>query len=160
MARHEGPREDLLAEAVALVERVELVLASGEPVVVGFRRDGCASFFFDQDPVYQFNTRCELRRLYVDGLRYKAEQGRLVGLEVRRDAGEVQMLREELTAERADAMLAEAERRLSELAAALRGGKAERRRQVPEQADVPARVLAWLESLGRPLIVAESPHAR
>lgn len=45
MARSEGPREDLLAEAVALVERVELSTDSSEvPVVIGFRKDGCASF--------------------------------------------------------------------------------------------------------------------
>ena len=47
MARQESNREDLLREATALVERVELhVPAFEEPIVVGFRRDGCASFLF------------------------------------------------------------------------------------------------------------------
>ena len=46
MARHEEDREDLLAEATALVERAELVVeGAAESVVIGFRRDGCASIY-------------------------------------------------------------------------------------------------------------------
>ena len=58
MAREEHARENLIAEATALVERVELLLAGlPEPVVAGFRPDGSASLFFADDPVYQFNSR-------------------------------------------------------------------------------------------------------
>ena len=46
-----------MAEATALVERVELKLPDADDrVVVGFRRNGCASVFFGPDPVYQFTT--------------------------------------------------------------------------------------------------------
>ena len=75
MARRESDREDLLREATALVERAELTIEGfDEPIVVGFRRDGSASFFFGADPVYQFNTAFELRRAFVVGLLYKAEE--------------------------------------------------------------------------------------
>ena len=54
MARLEEDREDILQEATALVERVELEIENLEdPVVVGFRRDSGPAFFFGADPVYQ-----------------------------------------------------------------------------------------------------------
>src|SRR6476469_7343231 len=84
MSRQESDREDLLREATALVERIELRLPDQpESVVAGFRRDGSASFFFGQSPVYQFNSGRELRRAYRDGLLYKTDNGRLV--EMRRE---------------------------------------------------------------------------
>ena len=47
MAQRETNREDLLREATALVERAEIrIPGESEPIVVGFRRDGSASFFF------------------------------------------------------------------------------------------------------------------
>ena len=73
-------REDLLREATALVERIELVphrdrqFDASEPIVVGFRADGALSIFFGDDPVYQFNAAGELRRAYCDGLLFKAVQ--------------------------------------------------------------------------------------
>src|SRR6188472_3162282 len=103
MARDESNREDLLREATALVERIELLpqsagaaqslnLAEGEPVVVGFRADGALSAFFGADPVYQFNAEGELRRAYVSGLLFKAAQGRLISLNRVRTASEVQLV--------------------------------------------------------------------
>ena len=84
MSRSESDREDLLREATALVERVELSIPGyGESIVVGFRRDGSASFFFGQSPVFQFNSQRELRRAFRDGLLFKTDNGRLV--EMRRE---------------------------------------------------------------------------
>src|SRR6184192_244955 len=97
MARVERDREDLLAEATALVERVELEVA-GWPghVVLGFRASGCGSVYFGADEAYQFNTTGELRRAYRDGALYKAERRRLVRLARQRTAEEVQLIRHEL----------------------------------------------------------------
>lgn len=160
MARQEGPREDLLAEAVALVERMELRLASGEPVVVGFRKDGCASFFFDQDPVYQFNTAGELRRVYHAGLRYKADGRKLVSLEPRRQTNEVTMVRHEISTDETAALLSEAERRLDGLQGALAEGRFTLVGRVPAEVDVARRTLAWLADRLRPLVLADAPNAR
>ncbi len=98
MARDEEDREDLLREATALVERVELqIYGLLESVVAGFRRDSAASFFFGQDVVYQFNTACELRRGFFEGKLLKAERGRLIQLTRQRTAESVNLVRHELT---------------------------------------------------------------
>ena len=97
MAREEHNREDLLAEATALVERASLRLDGfAEEVVVGFRRDDSASFYFGADRVYQFTSEGALRRAMIAPLLYKAEQGRLIALERHRTADAVEMVRREL----------------------------------------------------------------
>src|SRR4051812_2746857 len=99
MARVERDREDLLAEATALVERVELELPGWpEHVIVGFRPSGCGSVYLGPDEAYQFNTAGELRRAYKEGALYKAEHGRLVRLTRHRASEEVQLIRHELDA--------------------------------------------------------------
>ena len=61
MAHDDGHREDLSAEATALVRRAEFVAPAADrpndesPLVAGFRRDGSLSVYFGEDPVYQFN---------------------------------------------------------------------------------------------------------
>ena len=78
MSRTEQDREDLLREATALIERVELRVSGwSESVVAGFRRGGQASFFFGADLVYQFNAALQLRRGFHNGQLIKAEDGRL-----------------------------------------------------------------------------------
>src|SRR2546421_10418921 len=97
MVRRESDREDLLREATALVERAEIrTPGEHEPIVVGFRRDGSASFFFGAHPVYQFNSAGEFRRGYIGGLLYKAERGRLIALRRERSDAEVALVRTEL----------------------------------------------------------------
>src|SRR3954453_924358 len=109
MARTESDREDLLREATALVERVELQVDGLEqPIVVGFRRDGSASFFFGAEAVYQFNSAGEFRRGYIDGLLYKAERGSVIALERERSETAVNLRRIELSAQQTDAILAKA----------------------------------------------------
>jgi hypothetical protein len=106
MPSRESDREDLLREATALVERAELkIVGHAEPIVIGFRKDGSASFFFGADPVYQFNSAGELRRAYIGGLLYKAERGHLVALRRERTATEVSLVRSELTAYETTAFL-------------------------------------------------------
>lgn len=98
MAREEHARENLIAEATALVERVELLVAGlPEPVVAGFRPNGSVSLFFADDPVYQFNSRGELRRAFVAGRLYKADNGRLVEMTRNRQAGRVELESRELS---------------------------------------------------------------
>src|SRR5262245_23531542 len=106
MARQESAREDILREATALVERVELQVPNApEHVVVGFRRNGAASVFFGADPVYQFNEAGELRRAYVGGELYKAERGGLVALCRERGEREVALVRRELANDEMRAVL-------------------------------------------------------
>ena len=88
MAREEHPREDLLRDARNISPRVQVRLAlpvDAEPVFCGFRGDAI-SFYFGEDPVYQFNPRGELRRAFVNGQLIKAEGGELIAMQRERTA--------------------------------------------------------------------------
>jgi hypothetical protein len=156
-ARDEQPREDLLAEATALVRRVELRVAGGaEPVVIGFRRSGDGSIYFGQSLAYHFNARQELRRAFVEGLLYKAELGRLVALERCRTAHETALVRHELTPDEQVRFLHDCAARIHALRVAITCGECRPLRQVPAHEDVIAAVVAWLNDIDSSLVVARS----
>ena len=162
MARQETDREDLLREATALVERIELA-PSGNPsadhVVAGFREAQALSVFFGSDPVYQFNTAGQLRRAFAAGLLYKAVDGRLVSLKRVRQPGEVQLVRQELTEDEQAVFVSEMHYRLREFLSQLNTGRLTIVGQVPPEADVWGRVQAWIAT--HELIpIARSPHVR
>lgn len=160
MAREEQDREDLLAEARALVERAEWhVEGWNETLVVGFRRDGGASFYFGADPAFHFNPQGQLRRAFIDEALVKAERGRLVRLDRRRQGGEVQLVRDELDDERQQQLLHDLGERFERLAEALSQQRFTTVGQVPPTVDLAARVLAWLAELPRPILVATTPRA-
>jgi hypothetical protein len=157
MSRQESEREDLLREATALVERVELRLADQpDSIVAGFRRDGSASFFFWQSPVYQFNSRRELRRAYVGGLLYKVDSGKLVEMRRERTATAVELRSRSLSSEEATQFLLDTEKWLSTLRNALAAGNVDVLGQVPNDKDVAARVIAWLQELPREIVLAKT----
>jgi hypothetical protein len=161
MAREEHDREDLMREATALVRRVELrIPAEPETIIVGFRRDGAASFFFGADPVYQFNTHGELRRAYIDGKLLKAERGRLVELSRVRTARETNLVRLDLDAQATASLLTSLQTRLAELRRALDGGTATVIQSVPVDADVAADVCRELQRLAHSGKIAAAPNAR
>jgi hypothetical protein len=159
MSRQEFDREDLLREATALVERIELSLPNQpESIVAGFRRDGSASFFFGQSPVYHFNSSRELRRAFRDGLLYKTDNGRLVEMRRERTATAVELRSRLLTDDETVALLQDAQSRLHELRDALAKGQTVVIGQVPElkdKVDVKSRVLDWLK-----LLTGEIPSAK
>jgi hypothetical protein len=148
LARQEQHREDLLAEATALVERVELELP-GQPehVVAGFRREGAASIYFGEEPAYHFNTLGELRRAYDCGRLYKSEAGKLVSLDRQRGGGQVTLLRHDLDRAASELLLTELIDRLRALLDALHTASFYMVGQQPVAADVVGRLRSWLESL-------------
>ncbi len=161
MARQEEDREDLLAEATGLAERIELELAGcGASLVAGFRRSDCASFFFGPDPVYQFNSQRQLRRVFAGGVLYKAERGRLVSLTRTRDGGRLELVASEVAPAEQTRLLSEMAARFEQLREALAGGDFKILGQVPAGADVVGRVRVWLDAAGSAIDIAASPHAR
>ena len=164
MARQESDREDLLREATALVERIELSLPNQpETIVAGFRRDGAASFFFGQSPVFQFNSQRELRRAFRDGLLYKTENGRLVEMRRERTDTAVELHSRVLADDESAALLQEAVTRLGGLRVALRTGETIVVGQVPDVAsgvDVKSRVLEWLNLLTGAIPIAKSSRVQ
>ena len=159
--RQLADREDLLAEATALVERAELIIAGfDQPIVIGFRRDGCASVFFGAETAYHFNTQQQLRRAYLGGLLYKAERGQLASLQRRRTIDEVQLLRDDLSDVESTRLLQELQGRLLQLVRSLEAGEFEVTRQIPSDRDVVSRIRAWLTEICRTEIqIAASPRA-
>ncbi len=74
-----------MREATAYARRIQLLDAPSQTLYfLGLRADGGWSLVIDEDPVYQFNARNELRRAYVAGRKYAAVDGALQLLE--RDA--------------------------------------------------------------------------
>ncbi len=161
MARPELDREDLLAEATALVERIELSLPGyDEPVVAGFRASGCASLFFSADPVYQFNGQSQLRRVYAGGLLYQAQRGRLAAITRTHRAGRLELTRAPLDDTAQTCLLGAMTAHLAALRGALGSGQVEVVRQVPAAGDSLARLRQWLAALGEGIEIAATPHAR
>lgn len=164
MAREEQDKEDLLREATALIERIELATTTHDgarhSVVVGYRRDGSPSYFFGADPVYQFNAARELRRGFHNGRLLKAEHGRLVELTRKRTPTETILERRELTETETGEILDDARLRLTALVAHwLRGGYTIVG-QVPPDGDVMRRVVAETEAmLAEELKIAAKPNA-
>lgn len=91
MALEPEDREDLLAEATGLPQRGMIVLPDGQEVVVGFRDDQSASWFFGADPVFQFDPSYHLRRIYCDRTRYAVAGGQILRLEQAAAGGRIQL---------------------------------------------------------------------
>jgi hypothetical protein len=102
MPRHEHDKEDLIADAVALIDRAEYsvkVDGAAEPEIVtaGFRRDQSLSVYFDQDPFYQFDSSGLLRRSYAGGFLFRSQGTTLARIQRQRTNGQVTLLRTDLT---------------------------------------------------------------
>jgi hypothetical protein len=162
MARRESDREDLLREATALVERIELAVLTdppSPPITAGFRSNGTLSIFFGADSVYHFNERGELRRAYCNGLLYKADRGRLASLRRVRQQHEVQLVRSELSVNEQAVFLQWMSSLLGQLRDQLARGDYRIVGQVPPDADVLGRLFEWLNSHDSPSVAAR-PHAQ
>jgi hypothetical protein len=155
MAREESAREDLLAEAKQLVQRIQIVPrvtddldASNRldplPIVAGFRADGAFSIFFGEDPVYHFNADNELRRAYCQGLLIKAVGGRLISLRRHRTETETQLLRHEFSDDEQTDFLVKMREKLQQLFATINAGQLDVTGQVPAAEAVLDMVRRWL----------------
>jgi len=156
--RHEQDREDLMAEAKALVERAEWdVPGFAEPVTIGFRRDGSVSFYFGPEEVFQFNSRQQLRRAFRHGRLYKAVDGVLAQLRRERTPTEVNLLRRDLTPVETTEIRQRIAELLTQFLTACHAGQLTLRAQVPAEANVARRV----RDIGEPLLkceIAERPN--
>ncbi len=162
MAREAHDREDLLRDATAFGSRVQLKVPSDGGLIevfAGFRSNGAASFYFDQDPVYHFNQVGELRRAFVNGLLIKAETAQLVAMQRSREEGEVAMVARVLTDQQQVEFCLRALRQLGELREALHQGRATIEGSIigePDE-DVVDRVVKYLDEL-REIKIATSPR--
>jgi hypothetical protein len=148
MARHESDREDLIAEATALKERVEFqVPDSLEPIVAGFHGDGRLSIYFGPDPVYHFDPEGRLRRAFVDGNLYRSRGDTLSRLTRERAVTTTSLLRHDLSPEELSTFLSAMGDRIQGLEQAFDRQAVVVIRQVPAESDVIGRVRQALRSL-------------
>jgi hypothetical protein len=159
MSRQEHEREDLLREATALVERIELSIPGhSEPIFIGFRKEGAASFFFGQHRVYHFNTAGHLRRAYLAGTLYKADEGRLIALERQRLPTETALIRRDLSTEQASALLADLQSLLTQLESALAATAHAITGQFPANTNLIPRIQSWLTAHRANIHFAAKPN--
>ena len=114
-----------MAEATALADRAEFACqpSAGRSypwaiATVGFRRDGCLSVYFDQDPFYQFDPEGGLRRAYTDGFLYRSQGDTLAQLQRNRSGARTTLLRTDLTPQQ----LREFQQRMRDYLTGLLGG--------------------------------------
>jgi len=114
MVRIEEDKEDLIRDATALVERVEIQChGSSVLITIGVFRDGRCAVYFDQDPFYQFDQNGRLRRAYEAGYLFRSQQSTLSRINRRRDlnvSGDTEKVVLERTDLCSDELLAFAER--------------------------------------------------
>jgi hypothetical protein len=145
MARHEAEREDLMAEATALRQRIEYAVDGwADSVVAGFRESGHWSLYFGSDPVYHFAADGALRRAFRGDNLFRSSGQTLARLSRTRTNEEVQLFRHDLTTVELAQFMTRMSEDLSRLKTAIESGSAQVARQVPEDGDLEARLLAAL----------------
>ncbi len=148
MARHEEDREDLIREAVALPDRVELfVVGFDQPITIGFRPNSAMSIFVGQDRVYQYDPDGRLRRAFVGGLLYRSHHETLAMLQRERTETQTVLLRTDLRDAELAAFRETMHRLLNLLHQKLTASEYEALRCVPESAEHISRILAALDTV-------------
>ena len=162
MTRQENDREDLLREAIGLVDRVEIrVCGWTASLVAGFRDQGAVSLFVGQDEVYQFDTHLALRRGYWQGKLLKAERGRLVELTRQRTPTQTLLQRRALSSDEEQAHLRRLSGRLEQLRTSLREGRFETLGEVSKSGSpVIPRLAHWLDTFPATVAIADTPRLR
>jgi hypothetical protein len=156
MAREVHRRENLLRDARALEPRTLLrATLNGRLVEVfaGFRGTAL-SLYFDDDPVFHFNSKGELRRAYAADRLLKAEGRRLVALTRQQSPGESSLVRRDFDAAAQQAFTADLSQRLDALAAAIAADEFDVVGQEPADGDAVPRLAQWLSRHRQPAVAA------
>lgn len=147
----EKTSEDLFREGRNFLCRGESFVR-GEKIIVGFRGLNQLSLYCGEDPVFQFNHRLEVRRVFHSGQVYRAQLGNLVRLVRASSGGRIVFDPLPVSIKDEQVLLAELEGWLDELRAA--SGKMHWKTIGEESAAFEERLQVWLDSLARPVVVA------
>jgi hypothetical protein len=158
MALRQQDREDLLQTGRAMPFRAEFEI-HGVTVLVGFRGDRQVSLYCGADPVFQFNRKSQLRRVFFEGRRIAAEGGRLFELHQDGRGGKVHFGRREIDEALTEKIGAALKRWLSDLRQAADQGPADWRVVEPESGVFCSDLQLWLRQLADPPEIASSPGA-
>jgi hypothetical protein len=161
MARQSHEREDLLRDATALVPRILLrATIEGEPseVFAGFREPASLAIYFDDDPVYQFNSQNELRRAFVAGHIIKAAGGQLVAWQRSETLDHTAMLSRRLSSRETQELSKSLLARLADLKAAIACNEFTIVGQVPPDGEAFVKLQSWLEKIDS-VVIAQAAGA-
>jgi hypothetical protein len=139
----------------------------GAEVVIGFRKSGAFSLYWDQDPVFQFDQDQCLRRVFIGSVRYAAHGARLMRLQQRQATSSQPTSRLKLdTVPLSEFDTAQILHRLSSCLQQIRKWLKSPLSSLAENEVVGAepqafrnRVTTWLDGLQDPIPIAESPNA-
>ncbi len=129
---------------------------------MGFRPDGGWSIYFDEDPVYQFNSAGQVRRVFIAGQRLEASNGQLLQLNRQTAGGRVELTRVALAVEQQGKVCADLQNALNACSSLVANREWEIVQVFPTSisaSDIESRVLAALASTQNDLVIAVSPHA-
>ena len=134
MAVEETDREDLMREATALVERVEIrVPGWAETVIMGRKRNGDVSLYFGASPVYHLNANGQLRRAHAGEYLYRSQETALARMHRERTAEATILHREDLSSEETESFLGIMQQQLDHLRGALADSTAAIIQQIPAE---------------------------
>lgn len=153
MATNPQDREDLLGEATGLPVRGQFVIG-GREIVVGFRDDGAASWYFDQDPVFQFDAKQLLRRVFLKGEKYAVAGGRIVRLARHSSSPRMSFSREPLSESATGDLLELWTCSITPVRGAFQGGSLQWNGSTVDESQLGSRIAVWLETLPEPIELA------
>ena len=158
MAKQEQDREDLLRDGKQMSLRAE-VLIDDVVVVIGFRSQGQASFYFGADPVFQFNATLELRRVFHQGKRYAAIQGRLCELARNKQRDRVGFEPQDILADVEAVIMGLLDSSLARIRVALEAHLEGWKIVGGQEADFRKRLAEWMTNIPVSIVLAETPTA-
>lgn len=147
-SRIEADREDLMAEAVNLPERIELTIPGIDtPVTIGRNPAGHWSFYFGPEPVYRFDSDLGLKRAVRDGKLYRTQGTTLAELTRVRLDDETQLQRRDLSEAEVVEVLTKIREELSGVLSCLRNSTAVILREVGTSNEFLAQLADFLTRL-------------
>ncbi|MFG0262983.1 MAG: hypothetical protein ACF788_11380 [Novipirellula sp. JB048] len=158
MAKQQQDREDLIRDGRQMPCRGETMI-DGVVVTIGFRAGGQASLYCGADPVFQFNTQHQLRRVHFAGERFAAESGQLVRLDRQQRGGKVQFVSCEVPPADQEAMLRSLRGWLKAIRAAASRDDTVWRVAEESERTFTTQLNTWLDRFPDPIIIAAAANA-
>ncbi len=156
MAKQEQDREDLLRDGKQMLLRAECVI-DDVVVVIGFRSQGQVSVYVGPDPVFQFNSSMELRRVFLNGKRYAAIQGRLCELTRSGSSDRVRFSPQATLANVEAEIMANLDSELARIQIAIESPETHWRLACGEFLDFQSQLSEWLAIVLDSVKIAETP---
>ena len=158
MAIEEQDREDLLRDGRMMPVRGETIL-DDVTVLIGFRSHGQLSLYFGSQQVFQFDQSQSLRRVYLNGRRFAAQQGRLVELIRQSRGGRVELIRQDVGEDDLQLVLDATVACLGQIRMLGNSGQCRWRVIGAESSEFAARVSLWLATAAMPPRIGSAPGA-